>query len=385
MDRRHFIATSGLVATSSLLSSPSASGGISINDGTLSKRVNFVADGLDLTPAEYVALLQETTARASIAPDNYSLGGCIAELEQQFARTLGKEAAMFVPTGTLANHIAVRSLAGADRRVLVQAESHLLNDSGDCAETLSGLKLIPLAVGKAMFDLDEVQQWVERSGGGRVRTPVGVISIENPVRRRHHEMIDFGTLQRVSAWSRERGIRLHLDGARMFSLPHHSGKSVRDHAALFDTVYVSLWKHFNGASGAILAGSSAFIDGLFHTRRMFGGALPHAWPLVAAVPDFVERFEADYAAAWEVANAMIGRLTADGRFTVTRIASGTSRFMLNVAGADPAAFAIRALQRGIKLPGGDPETGHFILQVNPSLLRTTAAKLASSLIESLAS
>lgn len=101
-------------------------------------------------------------------------------------------------------------------------------------------------------------------------------SIGGPVteleRRKDHEMVEPGELERLCGYAREQGIRLHLDGARMFNLPFHSGRSVRDYAALFDTVYVSLWKHFNGASGAILAGDAAFIDGLFHLRRMFGGA-----------------------------------------------------------------------------------------------------------------
>jgi len=71
---------------------------------------------------------------------------------------VGKEAAKFVPTDTLANHLAIKKLAGNDRRFLVQAESHLYNDSGDCAETLSGLNLIPLAQGRSSIELAEIKQ-----------------------------------------------------------------------------------------------------------------------------------------------------------------------------------------------------------------------------------
>ncbi|MBK8283793.1 MAG: DegT/DnrJ/EryC1/StrS family aminotransferase [Ahniella sp.] len=100
-----------------------------------------------------------------MAADNYSLGGEVEKLERQFAELLGKEAAMFVPTGTLANHLAIRTLAGNRRRVLVQAESHLYNDSGDGASTLSGLNLVPLAAGRTSMELDEVKSWVERTRG----------------------------------------------------------------------------------------------------------------------------------------------------------------------------------------------------------------------------
>ncbi|MFX8354899.1 hypothetical protein ABTL90_19385, partial [Acinetobacter baumannii] len=88
--------------------------------------------------------------------------------------------------------------------------------------------LIPLAPGRATFDLSEVRDWTERSATGRVATPVGAIVIESPVRRRDHEMFDPKTMVEICTYARGRGIGLHLDGARMFVLPHHSGKSLRD-------------------------------------------------------------------------------------------------------------------------------------------------------------
>src|SRR5205807_3295059 len=139
-------------------------------------------------------------------------------------------------------------------------------------------------------------------------TRVGTIVIESPVRRKDHQMFDPATLEQISAYARERGVRLHLDGARMFSLPYHSGKSLQAYASLFDTVYVSLWKHFNGASGAILAGSGSFISGLFHVRRMFGGSLPQAWPQIALVAQSADHFQDDYARAWKSAHELLGLL-----------------------------------------------------------------------------
>ena len=378
MDRRHFLAAGGLAAASPLI------GGVAVAANapaaTLFQRIDFVSDGLGLDPQEYAARLSGVVAATDLHPDYYSLGGWITGIEQQFAQMLGKEAAMFVPTGTLANHLAVRKLAGAQRRVLVQAESHLYNDSGDAAQTLSGLNLVPLAAGEATLTLEEVQAWVERSESGRVETGVGVISIESPVRRRDHAMADFGELRRISAWARERGIRLHLDGARLFNLPLHSGKSLPDIAALFDTVYVSLWKHFNGMAGAVLAGDKAFIDGLFHVRRMFGGSLPQAWPQVALVPESAKSYERDYARAWRVADALIDRLQASGRFQARKPDQGTSRFFLSVDGVSLEAFAERARRQGIVLPYPGPRAEAFGLQVNPTLLRRPVDKLARQLV-----
>lgn len=379
MDRRQFLSVSGLAATTPLFAN--ASPGSPAPEDGLFQRIDFTSDGLGLDPREYTTLLQEATASGNLQADNYSNGGLIAQLEQKFAGLLGKEAAMFVPTGTLANHIAVRTLAGNDRRVLVQAESHLYNDSGDCAQTLSGLNLVPLAEGSSTVNLDEVKRWVERTAQGRVELKVGAISIESPVRRKDHQAFDFDELERVCRYARGQGIRLHLDGARLFNLPQHSGKSVKEYAALFDTVYVSLWKHFNGTSGAVLAGDKKFIDGLFHTRRMFGGSLPHAWPQVALVANYVDGYGREYANAWRAADQFIALLQSDGRYKVRKVENGTSKFFLALPGIAPEILAERALKKGVVLPAGPAGAQEIGLQVNATIQRRSPEALAQTFIE----
>lgn len=383
MDRRQFLAAGGWAAASPLLAQSLAAGATANVAPGLFTHVDFISDGLGLRPLEYASLLHEATATGTLEADYYCNGGLITQLEQKFAQLLGKDAAMFVPTGTLANHLAIRKLAGQDRRVLVQAESHFYNDSGDCAGTLSGLNLIPLASGRSTVELAEIKRWVEHSAGGRVETRVGVIAIESPVRRKDHEMVDFGELQRVSRYAREQGIRLHLDGARMFNLPLHSGKSVREHAALFDTVFVSLWKHFNGACGAILAGDAGFIEGLFHTRRMFGGSLPQAWPGAALALQYADRYEDDYAQAWRATEQLTALLQADGRFKAQKIANGTSRYLLTVSGVAPEVLNERLGQKGIVMPYPKPGTGILPMQVNPTILRMPPEALARTFLDAM--
>lgn len=382
MDRRTFLASGGLAAATSLLPGTAAAQVFApveaaANEGDrLFRRIDMVSDGLGLDPREYAFRLQQAVASGAVDADYYARGGLVERLEATFARLLGKPAAMFVPTGTLANHLAVRRLAGSDRRVLVQAESHLYNDSGDGAQTLSGLNLVPLGAGTTTPRLDEVRAWVERSRGGRVRNGVGAISIETPVRRRDHAMADFEEMERISHYARDEGIGLHLDGARLFTLPLHSGRSVPEHTALFDTVYVSLWKHFNAATGAILAGSQEFIEGLYHERRMFGGALPAAWPSLALVEADASRFEDDYARAWRNAEDLIARLEAGGRFRARRLADGTCRFFLAVDGMAPERLADNLRAHDVHI-GGASHTGEIGVQVNPTLLRIEPDALAA--------
>lgn len=383
MDRRRFLATSGLAAALPALGT-ALPASAAPHATPAAGPVNFLSDGLGLGPAEYAAALASLTANADFEADYYSLGGVIGEIEQAFARRLGKPAAIWLPTGTLANHLAVRALAGEHRRVLVQADSHLYNDSGDCATQLSALNLVPLAGETAALPLEAVRAQVERAADGRVPLQVGAISLESPVRRLGHRFVPWDDVRALCDYARGQGIGLHLDGARLFNLPRHTGHDVREYAALFDTVYVSLWKHFNAASGAILAGEEALIEPLRPQRRMFGSGLPHAWPLAAPALQYLDGYEQQYARAWQAAEQLFALLKADGRLQVQRLPEGTSSVALTLpAGVDANAWAQRAGQHGVRV-GAPPPGGNTLLQVNATLLRKPPQAVAKVLLEALA-
>ena len=345
-------------------------------------RVRMFGDGLGLTPAEQGQLLARLAEEGRIARDSYSNGGTVQELEEQFAQVLGKERAVFMPTGTLGNHLAVRALADGPGRALVQAESHLFNDSGDCVQTLSGVTLMPLAPNRGSFTVDEVREVVGRTATGRVRRPVSVISIETPVRRRFGEMFDPVEMDRVTAYARREGIGLHLDGARIFLQSGYTGVDVAEYARPFDTVYVSLYKYFNAVSGAILAGPAALLDGMYHTRRMFGAGLPGAWPFAAAalhyLPGFVDRFRA----AVSVSESFIDQITQHEAFAVDRLSSPTNLFLLRVVAADLPTFRARLQRSGVDM-GSNRSDGSFLLAVNETWNRVTAASLAERFVAAL--
>lgn len=324
--------------------------------------VDFSVDGIPISTGEYAALLGKLAGGNAITADQYSLGGAVEALEKQFAALLGKEMAVFMPSGTLANHLAVRALCGPKHRAIVQDVSHLYNDSGDCAQQLSQLNLLPLAAGKATFSWDDVEKALERTASGRVTTPVGAISIESPVRRLHGEAFDFGEMQRVSGEARKRGIGMHLDGARLFIASAYSGKPPAEYAALFDTVYVSLWKCFNAASGAVLAGSKALLADMFHVRRMFGGNLWGAWPFAAVASHYADGYVERLTAAVKVAEDAWKLLARDDRFMIERVKNGTSLVRVIPRVADEAAYRERLVKRGVTL--SPPEAVGFWLKVN---------------------
>src|SRR5688572_1751294 len=213
VNRRRIIQLGGVGTTALGLGIPPAFGAQAAAPAQATdadRLVRLSGDGLGLNTTQYSRLLARLADEKGITPDSYILGGVVEQLEVGFARVLGKEQAIFLPTGTLANHMAVRALAGGPSRVIVQEESHLYQDEGDCAQTLSGLTLMPLARGKATFTADEVQQVIDQTRGARVVPRVSAISIETPVRRRQGEYFDPAELQKILALARREGIKLHL-------------------------------------------------------------------------------------------------------------------------------------------------------------------------------
>lgn len=386
LNRRRFLYVGGVGAGLGL-GAPVAAFGAPQRDSAAAageaddRRVRLSGDGLGLTPAQYSRLLVRLCDERGIAPDSYSLGGSVEELEERFARVLGKERAIFMPTGTLANHMAVRALAGGSSRVLVQEESHLYQDEGDCAQTLSNLTLVPLAPGRATFTAGDVQRVLDQTKAARVVSRVSVISIETPVRRKQGERFDAADMKAIVALARREGIRLHLDGARLFLQAAYTGESVADSAGLFDTVYVSLYKYFNAASGAILAGPRDVIDGMYHGRRMFGGGLSSVWPFASVALHSLEGFSDRFNRAVRMSEDVIRNLRQHDRLTIERIPSGTNLFRLRVRGGDPAGFQKRLATRGVMVsaPRGDA----FLIGVNETLNRTTAAQLTDAFVRAI--
>ncbi|MEO8677802.1 MAG: beta-eliminating lyase-related protein [Vicinamibacterales bacterium] len=390
INRRELLQLGGLAALPAFGGKPSAfARGASVDkeglpppDTADERVVRLSGDGLGLTPPEYVRLLTRLIDERKVTPDSYILGGTVEELETHCARLLGKERAIFMPTGTLANHMAVRALANGASRVIVQNESHFYQDEGDCAQTLSNLTLMPLAPGKATFTADEVQQVIDQTRGGRVVPRVSVMAIETPVRRKQGERFDGAEMKKVIALAKREGIRLHLDGARLFLQAAYTGEIVAETARPFDTVYVSLYKYFNAASGAILAGPREVIDGMYHGRRMFGGGLSTVWPFSGVALHYLEGFGDRYSQAVRASEDLIRALGRHDGFAVERIAGGTNLFHLRVKTGDPVAFRTRLAAGGVML--GAPQRDTFLIGVNETLNRTTSAQLADALVHALA-
>jgi threonine aldolase len=154
-----------------------------------------------------------------------------------------------------------------------------------------------------------------------------------------------------------------------------TARPAREYAALFDTVYVSLYKYFNAGSGALLPGPNALLANLYHTRRMFGGGLSHVWPFAAVALHYLDGFERRFRTAVDSAERVIATLSKNGNLEPERIANGTNIFQLRLNGVNGQPYHNRLDAEGISAAvAGEGEW--FTLNVNETWARVPAAEIA---------
>ncbi len=340
------------------------------------QRVVFTGDGLSLSPGEQALVLNRLVNEADFKPDTYLAGGVVERLEQRLATILGKEKAIFLPTGTLANHLALRQLAGNRRRVLVQSESHIYCDEGDGAQLLSGLNLVPLAPGRATMKFEEIAQAVNKSSEPPYPVPVGAISIESPVRRRNGEVFDFEEMKMISSYAREKGIGLHLDGARLFLASAYTRIAPARYSELFDTVYVSLYKYFNAPFGAILAGPRPLLDPIATLRHQVGSGLYHAWQAAAVALHYLEGFQERYQSAVQSSEELLRQLQDRAGIRVERVPSGSNIVGIEIPDRRAALVQQRLSEANIVIRKPEKESQIIWLMVNETINRRPTDELA---------
>ena len=346
--------------------------------------VVFRGDGEPALPRLLLGHLAEVEAEIGFEPDSYSLGGNVAALENHFAESLGKEAAIFMPTGTLANHLAIRALCGGRPRAIVQEQSHLYHDSGDCVTRLSGINLIPLAKGRFCFTPEELKEAVGEATSGRVSSPVGAMMIESPVRRQMGQVVPFQEMKDMTDYCAAQGIGTHLDGARLYMMSAASAIEPREYAALFDTVYVSLYKYFGAPFGAILAGGSRQIDGMFHTRRMFGGGLASSYLAAGMALRGAKGFDERFKCALRKGRDLIKKLNGLAGIEVREFDHGSNIFPLAFAPRVESEKVIESLRRRDIFLYPDEGTDKVTrLTVNTTILRQSNDAIIESFSEAL--
>jgi threonine aldolase len=214
--------------------------------------------------------------------DHYGKGKIIEEFQEKMANYLGKESAVFFPSGTMAQQIALRIWCDEKglKKVAYHPLSHLEIHEEDGLKELHQIEPILLA------DKDRVIQLEDVVG---LEDEIACLLLELPQREIGGQLPTYETLEAISAYCKEKGIKLHLDGARLFEILPYYEKSASEICELFDSVYVSFYKGIGGIAGAILAGSSEFTEKSKVWKRRHGGDLIGLYPYILSADYYFDK------------------------------------------------------------------------------------------------
>ncbi|WP_394747861.1 threonine aldolase family protein [Spongiimicrobium salis] len=349
-----------------------------LNDST--KAVNFVSDGLSFSPGQYLKKLNEIQEQMPISPDYYGNGGATRALEEKFTQLTGKEKAIYLPTGTLANQLAIKLLSGQNTKVIVPENSHVFRDEADAAQSVHRKRLLPVGKGKSYFDVNDLKAAISYTNQGEVfKSGLNTVVLENPVRRADGVQIPMETLKEIYAFCKSKNYSLHLDAARIHLAMATNSHTLADYAAQCDTMYISLYKYLNAAGGAILCGDAELIDQIPHQIKIHGGTLFQSWANTAMALHYLNGIEDRWTKVTKNAKQLISNLNTIEGVTIDSIAQGTNIYDMRLAGNIDIKKLSNYLYKEYRISFRRPnEEGIVKFVINESLQHNSVNALTSA-------
>ena len=223
--------------------------------------------------------MRRAMAAAPVGDDVYREDPTINKLQEMVADMLGKEAALFVPSGTMSNQLCLRTLTRMGDEVIVHEDAHVLHYEGGSAAALSGLQLRPLPGALGVLSPDDVERAIRPASEHFART--GAVEMENTHNRCGGTIWPLEAMEAVAGVARAHGIGVHLDGARLWNAHKATGIPLRTYAATGDSVSVCFSKGLGAPVGSALAGSREFVEAARNNRKRYGGAMRQAGIIAA--------------------------------------------------------------------------------------------------------
>lgn len=292
------------------------------------------------TPAMRRAIAEAEVGDAVLGDDPTA-----AELERYAAELLGKERALFFPSGVMANTAAILVLARPGTEAVIDAGGHMLNYEEAAAAQLGGIQFRAVPTRDGLLSADDV------AGAIRPRSPylvqTSAVCLENTHNSAGGRVLRLVQLQAMAEAARERGVRVHLDGARLPNAAAATGLPMHAYAAHADTLMVALSKGLGAPVGSILAGSAELMEQAWRVRRRLGGGMRQVGLLAAAglhaLHHNLERLADDHARA----GALARRCAALPGVTALKPQTNIVMLDLEDARLDPAAILAGLAERGV--------------------------------------
>jgi threonine aldolase len=302
--------------------------------------------------------MRRAMASAEVGDDVYGEDPTINRLEARAAEIFGREAAIFVPSGTMGNQIAIKLHTRPGQEILCEERGHIFNWEMAMLSWFSGCMVRPVAAPQGILSWDLLAPKIAPSTYYVAQT--GLISMENTHNMAGGTVTPVAAMEDICAKAHERGLPVHLDGARIFNAATYLGRPVAEITRGFDSVMFCLSKGLGAPVGSLLVGSKNFIAQARSVRKALGGGMRQAGILAAAGLIALEqgpaRLHEDHATA---------RLLAEGLAEIPGIAIDLSTVQTNVVICDVSATGKSSAEIAAELKSQGVLTG----TVNPQLIR----------------
>lgn len=250
--------------------------------------------------------MRAAMAAAEVGDDVFGDDPTVLRLQERVAEMLGKEAALYVPSGTMSNLIAVRSHCRPGDELICEVDCHIYNYEQAGYAQFCGVAARTVQGAHGVMEVAQLENLVRPDNVHFVRTRL--VALENTHNRGGGKILPYPGVEAICRWARERGLRTHLDGARLFNAAAATGIEASRWAQHFDTVSVCFSKGLGAPVGSALCGPRDLIDEAVRHRKAFGGGMRQAGVIAAAalyaLEHHVERLADDHANAQRLAEGI---------------------------------------------------------------------------------
>ncbi len=250
--------------------------------------------------------MRKAMFEAAVGDDVLGEDPTINALQEKVAHLLGKEAALFVASGTMGNQLSIKAQTQPGDEVMIEAGGHAMNFEGGAGAVLSAVQFLGIPGNRGIFDAPQVEAAIRVED---VHFPVSrLVVIENTHNRGGGTVFPLQNILRIREVATRRGLRMHMDGARLWNACVASGISPKEYAAPFDSVSVCLSKGLGCPAGSLVAGSKDFIKRVHRFRKMVGGGMRQIGFFgaagVYALDHHISRLEEDHRKAKKMAQGL---------------------------------------------------------------------------------
>ncbi len=295
------------------------------------------------------AAMRRAMMEAEVGDDVYGEDPTVNRLESRAAGIAGKEAALFVPTGTMGNTIAVKLLTEHGQEVICDSRAHLLDYEMSMVAWFSGCIVRAIPTEDGVLSWDQVRRLMKPVNP--YSAPTGLVEIENTHNMAGGTVYPMRTVREICDGAHERGVKVHMDGARIFNAAAALGMPVKEIAASADTLMFCLSKGLGAPAGSILAGPAELIAKGRLYRKRLGGGMRQVGVLAAAclvaLEESPRRLEDDHRNARFLAESL-ARM-AGVRIDPASVATNIVVFDVSATGMAPAEISTRLKERGVLL------------------------------------